>query len=287
MPQNTHRRTVLILVLGGACLLLLGGIWKERHVFTGTAVSSAVTLPPAQPFQPVIATTPEVVSSSSSIQHQKNKKIPAKAVQTATSTNPLVWNGPLPASVNLAVPFLSQAPTGNWALPYQEACEEASLIMVNAYESGRTQAFSSTEGDAAIVALTNFSGNMFQGRTDTSAQETGEFGQAFFPHRAFIVAPVHSVQDIQRVLANGYPVIVPADGKALHNPHFHNGGPVYHMLVIKGYTADGRWIMNDSGTQYGANYLYDRDVLMNAIHDWNGGDVPHGQAVMLLFLPTH
>src|SRR3989344_4828168 len=40
---------------------------------------------------------------------------------------------PARAEVNLKVPFTSQAPTGNWDLPYQEACEEASALMAIRY----------------------------------------------------------------------------------------------------------------------------------------------------------
>jgi hypothetical protein len=77
----------------------------------------------------------------------------------------------------------------------------------------------------------------------------------------------------------GVPVIIPASGKELQNPNFRNGGPPYHMLVMKGYLADGRWIVNDPGTRKGADYLYGKQLLLNAVHDWNGGDVPRGSSV--------
>lgn len=34
---------------------------------------------------------------------------------------------PIADSINLAVPFTSQAPTGDWSEPWQNACEEASF----------------------------------------------------------------------------------------------------------------------------------------------------------------
>ena len=40
----------------------------------------------------------------------------------------------LPASLLLEVPFTSQAPFGNWDEPYQEACEEAVMLMLMHYE---------------------------------------------------------------------------------------------------------------------------------------------------------
>jgi len=34
----------------------------------------------------------------------------------------------LPVKVYLAVPFLCQAPYGNWQQPWQDACEEAAIM---------------------------------------------------------------------------------------------------------------------------------------------------------------
>jgi hypothetical protein len=76
-------------------------------------------------------------------------------------------------------------------------------------------------------------------------------------------------------------VYVVADGKVLPNPHFRNGGPVYHALIIRGYTEDS-FITNDPGTQFGKNFVYKYHELMNAIHDWNDGDVPNGRSAVLV-----
>lgn len=43
---------------------------------------------------------------------------------------------PLPAEVNLDVPFTSQAPYKNWHHPYQDFCEEASALMAVRYVKG-------------------------------------------------------------------------------------------------------------------------------------------------------
>ena len=42
----------------------------------------------------------------------------------------------LPEAVSLEVPFTAQAPDGDWSMPYQEACEEAVIIMAKAYLDG-------------------------------------------------------------------------------------------------------------------------------------------------------
>ncbi|PIY92744.1 MAG: hypothetical protein COY70_01615, partial [Candidatus Magasanikbacteria bacterium CG_4_10_14_0_8_um_filter_42_12] len=43
---------------------------------------------------------------------------------------------PPPAILNLDVPFTSQAPESNWDQPWQDACEEATILMLDAYYKG-------------------------------------------------------------------------------------------------------------------------------------------------------
>ena len=90
-----------------------------------------------------------------------------------------------------------------------------------------------------------------------------------------------TVEQIKKSIAAGNPVLVVADGKVLPNPHFRNGGPVYHALIIKGYT-ETEFITNDPGTQFGKNFKYKYQDLLNAIHDWNNGDVKNGRRVVLV-----
>jgi hypothetical protein len=77
-----------------------------------------------------------------------------------------------------------------------------------------------------------------------------------------------TLDDLKKILASGHFVLMPLDGKAIDNPHFRQGGPIYHVLVVKGYTKDGSLITNDVGTQYGEDYVYTWKVLDNALHDF-------------------
>ena len=65
------------------------------------------------------------------------------------------------------------------------------------------------------------------------------------------------------------------------NPFFTGEGPLYHMLVLRGYTTT-TFIANDPGTRHGENYQYTFDVLMNAIGDWDGDSPDGGARVMVL-----
>jgi len=170
----------------------------------------------------------------------------------------------LPAEYNLAVPFQSQAPHANWDMPYQEACEEACLIMADAYFAGR--ALSVDDMDDAIKKLIDWEIKEFGYYEDTTAQEVALIVQGYFGLSAKIDYNV-TVDNIKKIISQNKLIIIPAAGRILPNPYFTGEGPLYHMLVIRGYT-DEYFITNDPGTKRGEEFLYKYDDLINAIHDW-------------------
>lgn len=192
----------------------------------------------------------------------------------------------LPREINLAVPFTSQAPHGIWAEPYKESCEEASVYMVHAYYDGQPGGqIPADEADREIVDMVAFERELFGSYEDTNAEQTGLFAELKFG-LAYTLIPDPTVEQIKTELAAGRPVIVPAAGRLLGNPYFTPPGPIYHMLVIRGYTQDDQFIVNDPGTYRGEAYLYDVDTLMYAIHDWNNGEeITQGRKVVLVLNP--
>ncbi|MBT6818855.1 MAG: hypothetical protein HOA57_00505 [Candidatus Magasanikbacteria bacterium] len=90
-----------------------------------------------------------------------------------------------------------------------------------------------------------------------------------------------SVEEIKEFVASGNPVLILAYGKDLPNTHFSGDGPEYHALIIRGYDED-EFITNDPGTQFGENFKYKYETLMNAIHDWNDSNVREGKKVVLV-----
>lgn len=183
------------------------------------------------------------------------------------------------ATVSYPVPFTSQAPYAVWDPPYDEACEEASMLMVDAYLRGKviTQA-SANESIFAQVAWQEEHGYAI----DITVQEVVEVLGAYFKLEAFLETDP-TPESIEYHLSEGSLVIVPAAGRLLGNPYFTAPGPVYHMFVITGYDHEKRqFITNDPGTRRGEGYRYSYDVIMNAIHDWNDGDVLNGQKVIVI-----
>lgn len=190
----------------------------------------------------------------------------------------------LPAEFNLAIPFTSQAPKSNWEDPYQELCEEASALMAAYYYQGKPAGkVDSNEADADLLKMVDFENSFFGFYKDTTAAQTASLLEAYFQLNAELIGDP-TIEDIKTAVAAGHPVIIPAAGRKLGNPNFTGEGPLYHVLLVKGYTADG-FITNDPGTRLGADYFYSYDVLMNAIHDWNGGDVDNGQKIVIVVLP--
>ncbi len=180
----------------------------------------------------------------------------------------------------ISVPFTSQAPFANWDMPYQEACEEASMIMIEDFSKGiKSQRIEPSEADSRILDLVKWEENKTY-PIDLTAQEVVRVLFERFGIKAR-VAP-YSANLIRQQINAGRPIILPAAGRLLGNPNFHQPGPLYHMLVVKGYEGD-EFITNDPGTRRGENYRYHFSAFDKAAHDWNGGDVENGeQAIIIL-----
>lgn len=188
---------------------------------------------------------------------------------------------PLPKEFNLKVPFTTQAPDANWDADHEEFCEEASALMVARYWQDRPIT-GTADAEQALQQIKKWEVDTFGYFKDTTAEEVARALREFYEFADVEVLYDPAVTDIKREVAAGHPVIVPAAGRELGNPNFKQPGPLYHMLVVKGYTSDGRFITNDPGTRKGADYVYDADVIMNAMHDWNGGDVANGQKAIIV-----
>lgn len=194
----------------------------------------------------------------------------------------------LPKQYNLAVPFTSQAPEKNWDEPWQDACEEASLLMLDAYY--KNYKLSPLFAKDEILKMVKWEENKGWGnsieieKVKLMAEEYFHLSTLALEHsssRQIKIIENPTVDDIKKSIANDNPVLVVADGKVLPNSHFQNGGPDYHALIIRGYT-ESKFITNDPGTQFGEAFEYEYSDLMNAIRDWNNGDVKNGRRVVLV-----
>ncbi len=169
--------------------------------------------------------------------------------------------------VNLGVPFTSQAPDGNWDSPYDEACEEASLLMVEYFYRGEelTKEISNRE----INALYDW--QTVNGYTvDVEIAELADIARDYYGREGKVYYDEDvTIENIKFLVDSGYPVIIPAAGRMLGNPNFSGEGPPYHMVVVTGY--DGKYFYtNDPGTRRGERFRYKQGVFVDAIRDWTG-----------------
>lgn len=232
-------------------------------------------LPKAAPYgqvQKKIAFVNGSVETIDVIPLQADLKMPERAATPPTAN--------IPKEYNLDVPFMAQAPYAVWDAIHEDACEEASAIMA-AHFILKKLIPDAAYADGEILKMVDWEKKNLGFWVDTDAAKTAEMAKGFYGLKNVEVKYDITLADIKAAVASGYPVIVPAAGRELHNPYFRAPGPLYHMLVVKGYTAD-KIIVNDPGTKHGENFIYTNDVLFNAIHDWNGGEVEKGRKAMIV-----
>lgn len=193
--------------------------------------------------------------------------------QTITPV-PSVESTPVPAAkdTNYDVPFIVQAPRHNWKDPvYQNACEEASLLMAARWVEGLT--LSNDEAFSEIQKISDFSQKNYGYYVDQSAEDTARLFRDYFQNGDAEYVEDISTDNIKIALNEGNLVIVPANGRKLGNPFFTQPGPERHMLVIKGYDLTKKeFITNDPGIGKGNGYRYKEQVLFDAIRDYPSGD---------------
>lgn len=190
------------------------------------------------------------------------------------------------AKVNISAPFIVQAPFGDWNEDYKEACEEASVLIVAKFYENQNK-LSEQEMKDELDEIIPWGEDYFNS-VDTNAEKTALYFTEYFgidESRVHVVYDM-TIDDIKAVLSEGYPVVVPAAGRELGNKYFRTPGPLYHMLVITGYTRD-EFITNDPGTKRGEGYRYDQEVLYNAIHDLTGDKekITEGRKAMIIVKP--
>jgi len=219
------------------------------------------------------------VSQNSTVQNSVLKKI------NSSSSSQALSHAPLPKSFFISVPFTSQAPFGQWDQRHEEACEEASLIMLHHYftKTKLTPQIAQNE----IQSMINFEIKTAGAYADTNAAQTAKLYTSFFgplpENKKIKVIYDFGKDDIKKYLVQGNPIIVPTAGQMLKNPYFTFPGPLYHNLVLVGYNGN-MIISNDAGTKRGKGYKYDINTLFNAIHDFPGSkkNIKTGRKAMIV-----
>lgn len=260
----------LVLFLGTAYLWY--GFWKNEKMkavveesLEKTPTSTNTTATSTSNLVPIIATTTLPVKSTSTLR---------------TAISPLTGTLVLQAGdINLNVPYTSQAPERNWADPWQNACEEAAVLMIDAYVRGYGLSPLSAKDELLRMVQWEENQNMFISLNAVEVKKI--FTDYLHYKKAVKVITNPTVEQIKQLLNEGKPVLALAHGKTLGNKYYSNGGPDYHALVIRGYTNDS-FITNDPGVNRGVNFIFPIENIMKSLRDWNDGDVKNGTPVIIV-----
>jgi hypothetical protein len=280
----TKQRKLAILVIVLA-LATAGFAYAERHAiadYLRTVIKAP--LPPAVTFEDV-QTAPDDGGVPAAGERSETPRAEDGTPPVAKPV-PSEPTSPLPATFNLAVPFTVQAPLGNWDKVHEDTCEEAAALMVDGFYDGK-KSFGAQEAEDELMKIVEWEKKYFGFFEDTTAAQTGTMAEKYFGYKTTKLIKDPTVEDIKREVFAGHPVIVPANGQQLGNPYFTPPGPIYHMLVIRGWTTGNKFIANDAGTKHGNGYVYDESVIMNAMHDWvQATKSATGAKVVLVIYPN-
>jgi len=164
--------------------------------------------------------------------------------------------------------FVPQSPEKNWDEPWQDACEEASLLTVDYFYRNITQSDLQTI-KADLLKMIDFENQ--QSFTHDMNLDQMSFVAQNYLHYSTKIIDNPTIENIKTYLSQNIPIIVPANGKTLYqeNKHFNDGGPYYHNLVILGYDDNTqKFTVHDVGTQFGAYFKYSYSLLISSIHDF-------------------
>jgi len=179
-------------------------------------------------------------------------------------------------ALNIDIPFYTQAPHANWDYPWQEACEEASVLLVaNAFNEMN---LGLEDYNTELLRLVDWEMETFGAYEHTTVEQTVQMITENYGLQT-VVHTDPNFESIQEIINNGNLIVAPFAGKLLENPNFRNGGPIYHMLVIKGYDAEKKQVVtHDVGTRNGENFVYSWENIELSLHDWHDDDILLGSA---------
>lgn len=168
------------------------------------------------------------------------------------------------------VPFVSQAPLGDWKDRRQAyGCEETAALM--AIRWARGESLSAEEALEEIIASSEFQLEKYGYYEDTSAADTVErIIKEYFEFENAELAYDIGINEIKNALKGGRVVLAPINGTAINNPYYE---VPYHMILIIGYDDNKKeFIVNDPGTRHGEKIRYSYETLSSALSDYTSGN---------------
>jgi len=173
-------------------------------------------------------------------------------------------------TTNLPVPFVSETPDGVWVAPWNNACEEATIVMIEQYYLGQ-KTITKNASKNLMRPLFSAEDKLFDSNADTNSSRIQTIVNDFTTFHT-ISKTNPKLDDIKTELDAGHPVISLHYGFDLKNPliPFLRTGSSYHVMVITGYDDDVQeFIVNDPAVTKGLDFRYNYDIFLNSLHDFN------------------
>lgn len=285
MPFIKPKKPIIAIVLTAA--VLLGGLAYLKRQDIRDMIFRAEQGPIPAPIskedfvKTTTEPTPAVHVNSNTNAAKPNSPTPPPAPKPTPPTDaPSAALPDSPTSLNLSVIFIPQAPLLVWDRMHEETCEESSMAMVKAYIDGR-KTMTLQEMEKELQAIVDYEMRTLGYFESTDSPTTVQVMKDFYGLSTAKVVVLNSIEDVKKEIAKGHPVMLPTAGRLLGNPNFKSPGPIYHMVVAKGYTPT-RIITNDPGTRKGADYTYSYDVLWKSIAEWNGHGMDTSKKLMII-----
>lgn len=176
--------------------------------------------------------------------------------------------------INLPVPFTPEAPDGKMVKPWNNSCEEASIVMLDEFYKGSTEkTIPKTAAKTAILNYIAIEDKIFGYNANTNAAEMLELINGYSKYFEASIKTDPTAEEIKSELRAGRPVIALLYGYNLNNPRiqFARNGSYYHTFVIKGFDDETReFIVNDNGDlKLGLDLRYSYDTILGALRDYD------------------
>lgn len=181
-----------------------------------------------------------------------------------------------PQSVILNVPFVMQAPFGEWSDNRQQyGCEEASIVMAMAWVRREVNTTADQinldEAKRDIINMSEYEKVIYGFYEDTSAQDTARLVREFYQYQNVEVKENISVEDIRMELSKNRVVLIPLNTR-LMGLSFYRNGPVRHMVIAVGYDdKNDEIIVHDPLLNNGSYMWIPAKGLDAALWNYNSG----------------
>jgi hypothetical protein len=197
---------------------------------------------------------------------EETKRIIENITETIAPAPTVILKSGLPNKHLIKTAFIPQAPEKNWDQPWQDACEEASLLTLKYYYQNKTPEVASLVTEYQQLFSFESDNNLSH---DINIDNMSTISYQYLGLKPNIIENP-TIEDLKTELSQDKPVIITANGKTLYqeNKNFRSGGPWYHSLVILGYDDNSqKFTVHDVGTQHGAYFKYSYNLLLESIHD--------------------